>query len=82
MNKADVRPHSHGVNESMTNTDSDKKQSTKLRKHQQKRSVTTGRKKKKNKTVVFIMDIKNQFQLSRRQIFQSIESSCPQALFH
>lgn len=58
MNKADVRPHSHGVNESMNNTDSDKKQSTKLRKHQQKRSVPTGR-KKKNKTVVFIMDIKN-----------------------
>lgn len=38
--------------------------------------------KKKNNTVVFIMDIKNQFQLSRPQIFQSIESSCPQALFH
>lgn len=47
MNKADVRPHSHGVNESMSNTNSDKKQSTKLRKHQQKCSVTTGRKKKK-----------------------------------
>lgn len=58
--------------------------STKLWKHQLKRAVTTGRKKKrrKNKTVVFIMEIKNQFQLSRPQIFQSIETSCLQALLH
>lgn len=65
MNEADVRAHSYSVNESMSNTDSDKKQRTKLRKRQLKCAASTGGKKKKeNKTVVFIMEIQNQFQLN------------------
>lgn len=36
MNGADVRAHSHGVNESMSNVDSDKKQRIKLWKSQLK----------------------------------------------
>lgn len=63
MNETDVRAHSHGVNESMSNTDSDKKQRSKLRKRQLKRAVSTGKYKTQQK-IKTVMEIKNQFQLS------------------
>lgn len=55
MNEADVRAHSHSVNESMSNTDSDKKQSTKLRKRQLKCVASTGGKKKKKTRLLYLL---------------------------
>lgn len=82
MNETDVRAHSHGVNESMSNTDSDKKQRTKLQKRQLKLAVSTGKKQNKKYKIDCYGDRKPVPAECRPQIFQSIETSCLRASFH
>lgn len=82
MNETDVRAHSHSVNESMSNTDSDKKQRTKLQKRQLKLAVSTGKKQNKKYKIDCYGDRKPVPAECRPQIFQSIETSCLRASFH